>query len=370
MARLAVIVSIITVLASWLPLTVSADARIKELARIEGVRDNALVGYGLVTGLDGSGDTTRNRATQLALVNTLANFGVRVAEADLNARNSAAVMVTATLPPFAEPGDKINVLVSSLGDARSLTGGTLLLTPLYGPDQKLYALAQGPMAVGGYKVEAFASSVQKNHATVGQIPQGATIEQATPLLVTSTKTLNVILNQPDFTTAQNIAEALRSALNNSGVRAVHAGKVEIPLDQDTAPVELIAKIENIKVIPDHIARIVINERTGTVVAGGDVRIGAVSIAQGDLEIVISTQFNVSQPFYFGSGSPNASTVVVPDTHIDVKENEHAGVTLPEGTSVSDLVHALQRIKLGTRDIISIIQAVQNAGALHAELVVQ
>lgn len=344
--------------------------RVKELARIEGVRDNALVGYGLVSGLAGSGDSPQNRATLQSVVNTLANFGVHVAESDLNARNAAAVMVTATLPPFAEAGDHLDVNVSSIGDARSLVGGTLLLTPLYGPDQRMYGLAQGPMSVGGYLIEANQSSYQKNHPTVGLIPHGATVEHAIPLIQSAQRSINVILNQPDFTTADHIAVAIGAALNNAGVKAIHAGKVEVPLDDIPYSVTLISRIENVEVVPDQVARIVINERTGTVVSGGNAKIGEVSISQGDLEIMVSTRFQVSQPFYIGAAGASVSTAIVPESQIKVKEIDHKGVRLSEGTSVSELVHALQRIKLGTRDIITILQAIKNAGALHAELIIQ
>lgn len=347
--------------------------RLKELARIDGVRDNALIGYGIAVGLSGTGDSPRNRATIQSVMNTLANFGVLVGEQDISSRNVAAVMVTATLPPFAESGDKLDIHVSSIGDARSLVGATLLLTPLYGPDEKLYALAQGQLSTGGYRFESFDSFVQKNHPTVGVVPGGATVERAiSAFTAETTDEIVVLLDSPDFTTAQRVATALSAEINYADIQAVHAGKVVVKLRSAVQnPVPLIALIENVTVAPDRRARIVVNERTGTVVAGGEVRIADVSISHGNLRVVVDTFYEVSQPNPFLSRTDESiRTAVVPRTRIEVEEGTAPSVSLPAGTTVGDLVSALRRIELSTRDVITILQAIKNAGALHGELVIQ
>lgn len=347
--------------------------RLKELARVQGVRDNALVGYGLVVGLAGSGDSQRNHETMQSLQNTLAGFGVNVAPGDISSRNAAAVMVTATLRPFAQQGDKFDVQVSSLGDATSLMGGTLLLTPLYAPDQKLYALAQGPLSVGGYEYDSFGNLVQKNHPTVGQVPNGGSVERKAPAaLPESSADIPVLLSEPDFVTAQRVSEALQKSLPEAKVSAVDAGRIVVHLAQPTQDlVPLIARIENTVVTPDQPARVVVNERTGTVVAGGDVRIGDVSISQGELKVVISTKYEVSQPnlAFISHPGDQIQTTVVPNTTIDVADKDASLVKLPGGTTVAELVAALRQIKLSTRDVITILQAIKSAGALHGELVI-
>ncbi|MGH8106297.1 MAG: flagellar basal body P-ring protein FlgI, partial [Arenimonas sp.] len=272
------------------------NVRLKEIARVAGVRENPLTGYGLVFGLSGSGDSARNRATLQSVANTLRTYGVNVSLDDLSSRNVAAVLVTAKLPAFAEPGQPLDVQVSSAGDARSLSGGTLLLTPLFGPDNKIYAIAQGAISVGGYQFEGQTSSVQKNHPTVGVIPSGATVEQATPIGVSGNgQQLSILLNEPDFTMANRIVLALQSSLPDINARAEHAGKITVSYPSiPTNIVAEIARIENVQVRPERKSRVVVNERTGTVVAGGDVRLGRVSISQGDLRVEISTEYSVSQ----------------------------------------------------------------------------
>lgn len=348
------------------------SVRLKEIARVEGVRDNALVGYGLVIGLSGTGDTSKNRLTVQSVANTLSHFGVNVSPDDLNSRNVAAVMVTATLPAFAESGQKLDVSVSSLGDARSLGGGILLLTPLDGPDGKLYALAQGALSVGGYEVRAFGSLDRKNYPTVGRVPDGATVEREAPLgLGEDSRTLDVVLYQPDFTTAERIAESLR---RNAGVMAIaeHAGKVRVTFAAPPSDlVRTISMIENVPVTPDEIARVVVNERTGTVVSGGDVRLGAVTISQGDLRIQVQTDYLVSQPDgYLINPSRNIGTAIVPQANINVHDPEARMVTMPNGATVADLIASLRAIHLSTRDVITILQSIKDAGALRGELVIQ
>lgn len=348
-----------------------ADVRIKELVRIQGVRDYSVLGYGLVVGLAGTGDSDRNRATRQSLVNTLKNFNVNVADSDLSARNTAAVMITGTLKSFSETGDRIDVEVSSLGDARSLLGGTLLMTPLYGPDEKLYALAQGPISVGGYAFEANMNSIQKNHPTVGRIPRGASIERsAFGMEAENERNLVLVLNEPDYTTAQRIADALSRSLDMPGIRVVHAAKVEIPLRTGVSVPRLISRVEGITVAPDYSARVVVNERTGTVVAGANVVLGEVNISQGSLNVVISTRFQVSQPSFNYRSGPGVRTVVAPETELEVREEQRAPVMLAQGATVGDLVQALNRVKLSTSELITVLQAIKQAGALHADLIIQ
>lgn len=355
------------------PATTAAQVRVKEIARVAGVRENALTGYGLVFGLAGSGDTARHRATLQSVANTLRSFGVNLSETDLASRNVAAVVVTAKLPAFAEPGGLLDVLVSSSGDARSLTGGTLVLTPLYGPDGQLYALAQGALSVGGYQFEGPTASLQKNHPTVGWIPSGATVEQATPLRVAGDgRTLSLLLNDPDFTNAQRVADAVRSLALGADVRAEHAGKVTVRYD--AAPANLvteIARLENAVVSVTRKPRVVVNERTGTVVAGADVRVGAVSITHGDLKIRIDTRLAVSQPTgVMVRPGPGVGTVVVPQTDIAADESSPSIVRVGEGATVAELVTSLRGARLSTRDIIAVLQSIKAAGALDGELVIQ
>lgn len=351
----------------------ASSVRLKELARVAGARENALTGYGLVIGLAGSGDSTRNRATVQSVVNTLRIFGVNVAASDIQSRNVAAVLVTGNLPAFAEPGQTIDVQVASLGDARSLTGGTLVATPMQGPDGKLYALAQGALSVGGYQFEAPGSSLQRNHPTAARVPSGATIERAAPLGIDpGAGHLSILLKQADFTTARRIAAAVLQAGLGGGARAVHAGRVDVSFAPDaTDLVGLVASIENLSVQPDRIARVVINERTGTVVAGADVRIGAVSIAHAGLRVEVSTDYLVSQPSGVFVETPESiGTAVIADATVTVDEDRPATLALNDGATVGQLVSALQGIRLSTRDLITILQSIQSAGALHGELIIE
>ncbi|RZU38506.1 flagellar P-ring protein precursor FlgI [Fluviicoccus keumensis] len=349
-----------------------SGVRIKEIARIQGVRDFPLVGYGLVVGLAGSGDSDKNRLTRQSMVNVLKNFHVSLSESDLNARNSAAVMVTSRLSAYGETGDSLDVEVASLGDARSLLGGALLMTPLYGPDQKIYALAQGSLAVGGYDFESNENSLRKNHPTAGRIPRGATVERHPDPQGEQEKSGQVvlILNEPDFTTAKRVAEALERDLGIQGVRIAHAARIEVPVSSTASVPQLIAGIENVRVAPDHVARVIVNEKTGTVVSGGNVRIGEVTITQGNLNLEISTRYQVSQPDWTVKPGAGVRTVTVPDTRLSVTEPATGALKMQEGTTVGDLVQAMYRIHLGPRDVISVLQAISQAGALHAELMVQ
>lgn len=347
--------------------------RIKDLGRIQGVRDNSLVGYGIVTGLAGTGDSSRNQATLQSISNVLREFGVMVPVEQLRSRNVAAVMVTATLPPFARKGDKLDVNVSSVGDAKSLMGGTLLLTSLQGADRKVHALVQGQLAVGGYKYDLNGNVVQKNHPTSGTIPEGAIVEsEAMGRVLEEGGELSILLFSPDFTTANRMAEAINKEYSDSPAKANDAGRIRVRVSdkEQRNLVAYVSHVENIFVAPDQRARVVVNERTGTVVSGGDVRISQVSITHGDMRVTVVTDYTVSQPGLLIRPSEAIGTRVVPKTRINVDEKDTSSLSLPSGTSVGELVTALNKVKASTRDIISILQSIRRAGALHAELVIQ
>jgi flagellar P-ring protein precursor FlgI len=303
----------------------------------------------------------------------------------VRSRNVAVVMVTAVLPTFAQPGDKLDVNVTSLGDARSLAGGVLVRTHLEGPDGEIYALAQGPLSVGGYKFDLNQNLVQKNHPTVANIPDGATVERSVETeLVTEPGYVQLVLNNPDLTTASRVANSIDEAFGRGRARAMDAARVRVAVAEAERIniVHFLRRLENIYVVPDRRARIVVNERTGTVVSGGDVRISPVTISHGDLKLKITTEFQVSQPGYGGfpafivgddiniHGNSGVRTVVVPKTDVDVQEEQPLNVILPQGATVAELVTALSKVRATPRDIITILQGVKRAGALHAELVIQ
>lgn len=356
------------------------NVKINDLTRVEGIRDNALVGYGIVVGLNGSGDSRRSKATLQSVANALLKFGVFVDNSELSSSNVAAVIVSATLPPFSEIGNKVDVNVASIGDARSLVGGTLLLTPLKAANGEVVALSQGPISVGGYTVDAFGNKVQKNHSTAGMIPEGAVVERSTNDQYLSTDgSLKLIINEPSFNTATKIADKISKEYPELEVQAVHAGKISISSEQPfTNPVSLLAGIQDLEITPVSISRIVINERTGTIVAGGEVRIDNVTITHGALKIQIKTEYQVSQPdslIINGRGgdvtqSDNIRSVVVPKTDISVDEQGGNLIDLAAGATVSDLISSLNRMRMSTRDIITVLQAINRAGALHGELIIQ
>lgn len=347
---------------------------IRDLGRVDGWRHNPLVGYGLVTGLAGTGDSPRNRATRQSISNMLAQFGMYVPIAEVQSRNVAAAMVTANLPPFARAGDRIDVTVSSIGDARSLLGGALLLMPLRGPDDRVRALAQGPLAVGGYQYELNGNVAQKNHPTVGSIPLGATIEVGiTTEILSPAGSLRFVLAEPDYTMASRVAAAINQDTGPGVATPRDAASIEIAVPEtarDGRLVGFLTRIENLTVTPVQRARVVINERTGTVVSGGDVRISMVTISHGELKVSIVTENLVSQPVLVRQTGPDVRTVVVPNTRIHVSEGGSGALSLTGNNTVADLVAALNRVKTSTRDVISILQGIKAAGALHAELVIQ
>ena len=347
--------------------------RIKDIGKMSGWRENALSGYGLVTGLAGTGDSPRNKATRQSIANMLARFDLTVAADDVQSRNAAAVMVTASLSPFARAGDTLDVTVTSLGDARSLVGGTLMLAPLKGPDGKIYALAQGALSVGGYKYDMNGNVIQKNHPTVASIPAGGTVEVGLLADMFSGKDkVTFVLAEPDYTTASRVASAINQRLGKELALAQDAGgvDVQVPDGRRTRLADFITELENVMVEPDRRARVVINERTGTIVSGGDVKISKVAVSHGDIKVSITTDNSVSQPLLVRQTGAGVQTVAVSNSRVAVEEKNETGFVAAETTSVADLVRLLTRVKTNTRDIISILRAVKAAGALHAELIIQ
>ena len=349
---------------------VHSKVRLKDVARFEGNRDIPLVGYGLVVGLSGSGDSSRNKATVQSLMNSLNQFGLKVDERDLSARNVAAVIITGVLPAYSSEGDKIDIRVASTGDARSLSGGSLMLAPLYGPDKKLYALGQGALTVGGYQVESFSNVTRKNQTTVGLIAGGASIERVSPMFLDLSEEVSIILNEPDYTTMDRVVNEIKNAHKSAKTKIIHPGKVIVEVPAGVSPMRFVASLENLSVNPDLNARVVVNEKTGTIVAGTDVEIGDVSIAHGNLRIQIETKFDVSQPQFVRGFNSDIQTTVVPDTKITVTESSVKPLTIKGGSTVGDLVQALFKLKVSTRETISILESIKAAGALHADLIIQ
>ena len=350
--------------------------RVKDLGKMQGWRENALIGYGIVTGLAGTGDGSANRAARQALSNVFSQFNLTIPVEQIQSRNVAVVMVTASLPAFAREGDTLDITVTSTGDARSLVGGTLLLTPLKGPNGRVYALAQGPLSIGGYRYGTNGNLQQKNHPTVGSVPGGAVVELAVASeVLDAERNLRFLLAEPDYTTANRVAAAINLQIGGDLAEARDASGIDIrvPATARAQLVKFLARIENVQVEPDRRARVVINERTGTVVSGGDVRIAKVAISHGDLKISISSQTTASQPQFISNTGNGVRTALVTNTQVNVDEQGAPGgpgFIAPEHNTVADLVQALARMKTNTRDMISIIRAIKAAGALHAELVIQ
>ena len=342
-------------------------ARIKDIAGFRGVRSNQLVGYGLVVGLAGSGDSDSTIFTLQSISSMLEKMGVTVKPEDIKVKNVAAVMVTADLPPFARMGSRLDALVNSIGDSKALQGGTLLMTPLKGADGQVYAVGQGPVSTGGFTVGANSGDkVQKNFTTVGRIVQGALVEKEIPFNLNQKDTLTLALHQPDFTTATRMAEAINAGLVENAAFPQDSGTVQIAVPPKYLGniAQLIASIEVLNVTPDNISRVVINERTGTVIMGENVRISTVAIAHGNLSVEIKTSFNVSQPMPF---SETGRTAVTPDTQTSVKEGRAPIYVVPSGVSIGEVVKALNALGVSPRDLISIFQALKAAGALQADL---
>ncbi|MET4699412.1 flagellar P-ring protein precursor FlgI [Constrictibacter sp. MBR-5] len=345
----------------------TAQSRIKDIADVEGVRDNMLVGYGLVVGLKGSGDRLKNAVfTKETLIGMLARLGVNTRDNSLDAKNIAAVMVTAVLPPFSRQGSRIDVNVSALGDASSLLGGTLLVTPLLGADSEVYAVAQGQVAVSGFEAKGAAGSVSKGVPTSGRISNGAIIERELDFDLQELTSLKLALRNPDFTTAQRIGQAINAAFGGDIALPLDPGTVQltIPPQYRGRNVEMLTMVEQLRVTPDQVAKVVIDERSGIIVMGENVRISTVAIAQGNLTIRITETPQVSQPQPFGQGQ----TAIVPRTDVQVDEDADRKLTvLNEGVSLQELVDGLNALGIGPRDMITILQTIKAAGALQAEI---
>jgi flagellar P-ring protein FlgI len=341
------------------------------LGRFSGWRDNSLVGYGLVVGLSGSGDTRRSGVTRQALRNVLSRLGTSVSDDQISSRNVAVVMVVATLPPSANVGDRIDVTVSSIGDARSLSGGTLLMTPLLGPDQRPYALAQGPLLTGGHAFESDHNWQQRNYPTTAVLQGGGTVETAVDAqILQANGELGFLLSNPNFATAQRIADSVNGRFGAGTAMVKNADEVTIRYGGErTQLAGFVAQLEALTVEPVRSPRVVINERTGTIVAGGDVMISSVSISQGDIRVAVSVEREASQPGFLGGFATDARSLVVTNTRLDVEESGDQMIRLPN-TSVADLIQALTQARVSTRRVISVLQAVKAAGALHADIVVQ
>jgi len=348
----------------WASQVWSAGVRLKDMASFGGVRSNDLIGYGLVVGLAGTGDKSGTQFTVQSMANMLESMGVAVDRAALKPKNVAAVMVTAKMPASARPGARIDATISSLGDASSLLGGVLLLTPLKGVDGNVYALCQGALAVGGFSAGGDAATASKNITTVGRIPNGAVVERSVPFTFNDQPDVAIQLNVEDFSTARQVMETLNKALGGTYARAQDASTVRltVPPQFQGDIVSLMASLENLEVRPDSRAKVVVDEKTGTVVLGANVRLSKVAVSHGNLNIVVAEQPQVSQPGAFGQGE----TVVTPRTQMAVKEDQRR-LILMDGTSIQELADGLNAIGATPRDLISILRTMKSAGALHADL---
>jgi flagellar P-ring protein precursor FlgI len=355
----------LSALAACAPLP--AATRLKELVSLEGMRDNQLLGYGLVVGLAGTGDRRQTVFSAQSLTNMLERMGVSVAPEAIRVNNTAAVMVTAVLPPFAQPGSKIDVTVAAIGDASNLQGGLLLLTSLRGADGRVYAVAQGPVVTGGFVAGRLGTTQTVNHPTVGRVPNGATVERPAPTAQPGAQ-LRLQLRHADFSTAVRIAAAVNRKFAGDGEPAARADNaalvsVRVPEAFASRPAEFIAELEQLTVETDRPAKVVVNERTGTIVMGKEVRISPVAILHGNLTVEIQTAFAVSQPPPLSAGT----TQVVPQVGVGIKEDKARNVVLKEGATVEELVRALMSVGSTPRDIIAILQNLRAAGALEAEI---
>ncbi len=349
----------------------AASSRVKDIADFEGVRDNQLVGYGLVVGLQGTGDDIgKSVFTRESLIGMLERLGVNARDVDLDTKNVAAVMVTASLPPFARQGTHIDVEISALGDAKSLLGGTLLVTPMLGADSEVYAVAQGPVAIGGFTASGAAETVSKGVPTSGRIANGAIVEREVGFELGSLQNVKIALRNPDLTTAGRIAQAINAHVGSAAAQALDPGTVElqVPGGYSGNVVGLLTEIEQLAIEPDDIARVIIDEQSGIIVMGDAVRISTVAIAQGNLTIRITETPQVSQPQPFSS---TGTTVVVPRTSITIDEqSKNKLAVLPSGVSLQELVNGLNALGIGPRDMISILRAIKAAGALQADIQVR
>lgn len=387
MYRMKILRTILCVLFCMVFVDGAHAARIKDIASIGGVRDNQLIGYGLVVGLNGTGDDVKNGFTKETLVNMLNRQGLIIAkDKDVKAENIAAVMVTAKLPPFVKQGTRIDVDVSSIGNAKSLLGGTLIMTPLKGADGEVYAVAQGAVAIGGFSASGAAGGgVTKNHTTAGRIANGATVEKVLPYDFEKSRILHVNLYQSDFTTSTRLAEVINNTIEGVEAKLIDSSSVSVKVkdNANTSMVRLVSLVENLDVPVDTVAIVVMNEKTGTVVMGENVRISTIAIAHGNLSIQIKEEKKVSQPLPFSPAPPAGSapaevkggvvmgpggqTVVTPESQVSVSEEKKQLLMIPRGVTIQEVVKALNAIGVSPRDLITIMQAIKAAGALQADL---
>ncbi|MCB9481306.1 MAG: flagellar basal body P-ring protein FlgI [Desulfobacteraceae bacterium] len=345
--------------------SISFSVRLKDIAQFKGIRSNQLVGYGIVVGLDGTGDKAGTVYTAQAVSNMLKRMGVNVSTNDVKPKNVAAVIVTADLPPFARTGDRLDVSVASVGDSQSLSGGTLLMTPLKGADSNVYAVAQGSLVLGGYSAGDGNVGTVKNHLLVGNIPGGAIVEKEVKVSLEGRKNLMLSLDSPDFTTAVRAAQAINDSIGEKHAKAVDSGGIEINVPEslkDNVPV-FIAAIENLEIETDSTAKVVVNEKTGTIVIGKDVKISKVALTHGGLSITVREQNIISQPPELSDGE----TVVEKEKDVAVNEEDRKVMIMEKTASVEELSRALNALGVTPRDMISIFQALKKAGALHAKL---
>jgi flagellar P-ring protein precursor FlgI len=345
---------------------------VRDITSVEGIRENMLVGYGLVVGLSGTGDRQQTIFTVQTLANAMQKMGVLISPSAVVVKNIAAVFVTASLPPFARPGAKLDVTVSSVGDAKSLEGGVLLMSALHGPDGQVYAEAQGPLVLGGYSAGNGANGKQVNATTVGSIPEGAIVERDTSVDISGFKTVSLLLRNPDFSTAEDIASAVNLEFHKPVAAALDSSRVDISVTEASAasvPM-LISRVQKLSLKVHTPAKIVINERTGTIVMGGDVKLSPVSVIHGSLSIQVVTRYEVSQPLVAPLKGNAGQPVVVPDTTISVNDAPAQSMRLDEGANVEELVSGLHAIGTTARDVVAILQAIKAEGGMQADLEVQ
>jgi flagellar P-ring protein precursor FlgI len=338
---------------------------VRDIATISGVRENPLIGYGIVVGLHGTGDSQQTIFTTQALSAAMQKFGVQVPATSTRVNNVAAVFVTASLPPFASPGLTLDVSVSSVGDAKSLEGGVLLMTSLKGADGQVYALAQGALTLGGYTAAGKGTIKITNHATVAIVPGGGVVERDTAVDLNALKTLSFNLRDPDFTAARDMAEAINHELGKPVALALDSRRVDLDVAAAALPsvIALISRVQNVGIVLHPQAKVVMNERTGTIVMGGDVTLTPVAVLHGNLSIEVTTKLTVSQPFPNSKGE----TVVVPETTVNIQDAQAKTIRMTEGASVDELINGLHAIGATARDIVAILQAIKAAGGLQAQL---
>jgi flagellar P-ring protein FlgI len=358
------------------PLFAASDTNrmvlVRDITSVEGIRENMLVGYGLVVGLSGTGDRQQTIFTVQTLANAMQKMGVLISPSAVVVKNIAAVFVTASLPPFARPGAKLDVTVSSVGDAKSLEGGVLLMSALHGPDGQVYAEAQGPLVLGGYSAGNGANGKQVNATTVGSIPEGAIVERDASVDISGFKTVSLLLRNPDFSTAEDIANAVNLEFRKPVAAALDSSRVDISVTEASAasvPM-LISRVQKLSLKVHTPAKIVINERTGTIVMGGDVKLSPVSVIHGSLSIQVVTRYEVSQPLVAPLKGNAGQAVVVPDTTVSVNDAPAQSMRLDEGANVEELVSGLHAIGTTARDVVAILQAIKAEGGMQADLEVQ